>query len=232
MITSPGSSQADRAGVEAALQPPFRATCSRFLLDVERAGLGAVEAPVLLAAVREPFTLHSVNSLWTNQALPALRQSIVDLEVTKINKQAVDAIMDRLRYSTLPEDAHEAVSVVLKEAATSKWSRPTIARRLKDAMSEATWQGRVRQIARTEATAIASHRQLLRIGDGEYPFKKWVSHHDDRVRATHAAADGQVVPVDQPFTVGLSALMFPGDPMGPVEETASCRCSMVGRRRP
>lgn len=53
----------------------------------------------------------------------------------------------------------------------------------------------------------------------------WRTAHDDRVRETHRAMDGQVRKAGVPFTTGSGAhLRYPGDPNGPAEETINCRC--------
>lgn len=56
--------------------------------------------------------------------------------------------------------------------------------------------------------------------------KKWVSHHDERVRATHVAVDGRVRPAEKKFRVGNSWLSRPCDPRGEIKETANCRCHL------
>ena len=61
----------------------------------------------------------------------------------------------------------------------------------------------------------------------EVTKQQWVSMHDAKVRDSHAEADGQVQPIGQAFSVGGCDLMYPGDPDGPVEETANCRCVLV-----
>lgn len=60
-------------------------------------------------------------------------------------------------------------------------------------------------------------------------FKAWVTRMDDRVRATHQLALGQRVRNDEPFTVGNSKLMYPGDKSlgAEREETIKCRCWVV-----
>lgn len=58
----------------------------------------------------------------------------------------------------------------------------------------------------------------------------WVATGDDRVRASHAYANGQVVGIDQPFVLGSGArVMYPGDSsMGaPLSETIQCRCIAI-----
>ena len=54
--------------------------------------------------------------------------------------------------------------------------------------------------------------------------KKWVTMHDNAVRATHVAADGQIQPIGAPFNVGGYELRFPGDPVGPPSIWINCRC--------
>jgi hypothetical protein len=35
---------------------------------------------------------------------------------------------------------------------------------------------------------------------------------------------GTQIPVSQAFIVGGAAMMYPGDPSAPLDETANCRC--------
>jgi hypothetical protein len=60
-------------------------------------------------------------------------------------------------------------------------------------------------------------------------FKAWVTRMDDRVRATHILALGQRVRNDEPFTVGNSKLMYPGDRSLNADkaETVKCRCWVI-----
>lgn len=53
---------------------------------------------------------------------------------------------------------------------------------------------------------------------------EWNTLEDDRVRPTHADAQGQTQAPGDPFEVGDALLLFPCDPNGPIEETANCRC--------
>ena len=55
----------------------------------------------------------------------------------------------------------------------------------------------------------------------------WLATSDSRTRPTHRAAEGQRVPVGQPFIVGGAELRFPGDPSGPPQEVIQCRCTML-----
>jgi hypothetical protein len=61
-------------------------------------------------------------------------------------------------------------------------------------------------------------------GDKLIQTKTWVTAGDAAVRASHVAAAGQTVPVDQSFQVGGSMLSFPGDPGGALAQVLNCRC--------
>lgn len=94
-------------------------------------------------------------------------------------------------------------------------------------------------IARTESINALRAGQWQAVeqaaGEGEIDqrdaTKVWNDTGDGKTRHTHAAADGQEVPVDQPFVVGGYRMMFPGDSgLGaPAAETIQCRCSVSYR---
>lgn len=78
---------------------------------------------------------------------------------------------------------------------------------------------------RTHATYDYNRTQWDAIPDGF--SKRWVAHHDDRVRPAHLALDGTTVKKWQPFHSGPFALQYPGDPSGPPELVRNCRCIIV-----
>jgi len=86
-------------------------------------------------------------------------------------------------------------------------------------------------IARTEvisASNLAAHVAYGQAAEAGVDVQQgWLSARDERVRETHRLADGQVVALDQPFRVGNALLRYPGDPSGPIEEIAACRCTTV-----
>lgn len=55
--------------------------------------------------------------------------------------------------------------------------------------------------------------------------KQWIATGDERTRDTHLEADGQTVPIDEPFIVGGEKMDEPGDPSGG-GEAWNCRCTM------
>lgn len=90
------------------------------------------------------------------------------------------------------------------------------------------WQAE--RLVRTEATAAANFAQAQAaqtIFPPEQMQKEWIASFDDRVRDTHAQADGQIVMANNTFLVGGQPMMFPGDPAGGAAETINCRCSVA-----
>lgn len=89
-------------------------------------------------------------------------------------------------------------------------------------------QSRSATIARTEAhrSANATVYQSVK-AIGIEMTKKWISGGDARVRDSHRRVNGRVLPVDEPFSVGASRLMYPSDPTGSASETVNCRCVLV-----
>jgi SPP1 gp7 family putative phage head morphogenesis protein len=52
--------------------------------------------------------------------------------------------------------------------------------------------------------------------------KRWIATTDARTRDSHAAVNGEVVALDQPFSNGLR---YPHEEGAPVEEVVNCRCT-------
>lgn len=86
-------------------------------------------------------------------------------------------------------------------------------------------------LARTDLIGLANGGSFLAAkavyAEEETVYKTWLNAHDGRVRPTHVAAGGQTVPLDASFHVGLSELMYPGDPQGAAGEVINCRCTFT-----
>ncbi|MCK9355686.1 MAG: phage portal protein [Dehalococcoidia bacterium] len=80
-------------------------------------------------------------------------------------------------------------------------------------------------IARTEVHSLAGFAQHEAAAQsGVLLFKEWVSSLDARTRDSHAAMNGEVRPMDEPYSNGL---MAPGDPDGDAGEIINCRCNEI-----
>ena len=90
----------------------------------------------------------------------------------------------------------------------------------------ATYANRAENIARTEtliAQSKVGHESYMRNGIGGHEWA-WREGMLGGVRDEHQAADGQVKPIDEPFDVGGTSLMHPGDPAGGAEDNCGCCC--------
>ena len=204
-----------------------------FLRRVRTLAEDALDSPVLTAAgdrVPNPFAWTSVRSAW--QA--AIRDLIRDGRGRRRLPQYA-TVQRILEDSGLPVAVYEDVRDLLKRAASEGWgerkTKIELGRMLGTSRrkGEATtaYAARLRMLARTAATANAAHRMATSDLARKRGRLRWVTVHDNRVRPTHVAADGQVQDLGTPFHVGDAHLLYPGDPAGPLKETANCRCILI-----
>lgn len=95
------------------------------------------------------------------------------------------------------------------------------------------WQsgGRVNSIADTQVVGGWSLGELdaafqAHSVTGAQAVRTWNAVMDARTRPEHAAADGQQVGLNEPFSVGGEDLMYPCDPTGSAGNVINCRCSV------
>lgn len=80
-------------------------------------------------------------------------------------------------------------------------------------------------IARTETISASNQASMFGArATGLDLDKEWIATRDGRTRPDHADADGQRVPLDQPFVVGGVEMDAPGA-SGVAEEDINCRCT-------
>lgn len=84
---------------------------------------------------------------------------------------------------------------------------------------------RAMEIALNETNWIYNYLNHLELAKSQNTHT-WASMKDERVRIDHWQADGQTVPINEPFVVGGYRMMFPlDDSLGaPVEQIINCRC--------
>lgn len=83
---------------------------------------------------------------------------------------------------------------------------------------------RVNAIAQNESRAAVNTGEFVSSKSNGFTGKRWVSHADSQTRSSHRRLNGEIRPIDEPFSNGL---MFPNDPNGPLEEVMGCRCKWI-----
>lgn len=102
----------------------------------------------------------------------------------------------------------------------------TLAERLMSVLSVA--QPRAEMIARTEVNGAANLGALDQMKEtGLRATKEWIATSDNRTRPAHKLADGQVVGLNEMFTVGGVPIDGPHDVGAPPGETINCRCTIA-----
>lgn len=112
-------------------------------------------------------------------------------------------------------------------------SIPKLAKRIDALYLDQIIPNRSSTIAITEVVASSNYGSQEAARQSGLTLKKvWLATHDGRTRPDHIAADGQEVDLDEPFTVGDSELMFPGDNSlgASADELVRCRCTQIYRR--
>lgn len=147
----------------------------------------------------------------------------------------------RNRMSHTPDSVFAQVTEKVRQGALEGWAPDELAGHIDNLLSDSgtpNWPGRAMVVARTEAIAAynaGTHAGFLALAaqEGGQWEHSWLATHDTHTRRTHArgtGADGQRVPLSQPFIVGGFAMAYPGDPAGPPQEVIQCRCSELLHR--
>ena len=107
-----------------------------------------------------------------------------------------------------------------------------IGKNLKDPSIFGSIARRAEVITQTEMGRVFSTAAELRMeeaADYVKDLEKQWRHvgHPKVPRPSHLAADGQHVPVADPFNIGGVEMMYPRDPAAPIEETINCGCDHV-----
>lgn len=85
-------------------------------------------------------------------------------------------------------------------------------------------------IAVNDANTVMNAQEYKNAVDGGARYKTWITMQDERVRPTHVEVDSVSVPIDEPFVVGDSLMMYPRDAStfgASVSEVSNCRCSIL-----
>lgn len=129
------------------------------------------------------------------------------------------------KVGKITETTRKHIIRAIEDGEAEGMSIEKIADRIREKTGGTVAQHRGRTIAITETHSAATAANDGAAGATGLKLKRsWLTARDENTRETHAAADGQVRGMDEPFDIGGYNLMRPGDPDGPPGEIIRCRC--------
>lgn len=127
------------------------------------------------------------------------------------------------------DTTYSDIRLALNEGVSAGEGIPDLAKRITKVFDQASTT-RATTIARTEVISAyngSAVRVAAQEGAAVVGGQEWISAEDNRTREAHLSADGQIVPIGQPFYVGGRAMAYPGDPAGGASNTVNCRCTVA-----
>lgn len=140
---------------------------------------------------------------------------------------AVDYLADaKNRLLTHSDAMWEAAHTQLLEGFLEGESIDELTERVLD-VTDLTDAG-AEMFARSEVVSASNAGSLGMVKEAGFTgTKRWLHTDDDRTRFTHEHVIPVTVPINEPFNVGGADMQFPGDPTGPIQEWANCRCTLI-----
>lgn len=218
LLTTRRVKAASRAPIEA-LTHRLHQVATSYLRKAWNLGTDLIEHPLSAAGVTVAPLGHvaEAEAFTPAQLLAVLEHYTADL-ITALGDEARRRISGILARAALGQlTSHEAVRLI-----AGALDSPSVFR---------TLEGRAQAIFRTEIGRTFSAAGQLRMAEmgSRLPglAKSWLAVNDERTRPTHRIANGQVVPVDEYFTVGGERALYPRDPLLSAKESVNCRCTAI-----
>jgi SPP1 gp7 family putative phage head morphogenesis protein len=147
--------------------------------------------------------------------------------------QAVrDFLADREnRLAAVPQEIFDEIKGAVQDSIDAGDSIEKMAQAIRDAFNDCD-AARARMIAMTETSAAYGEARQASMKQAGIQYKQWLTSGNDNVRAAHREAEGQTVPVDDPFIVDGEQLMNPGDSNGSPGNVINCHCIAIAVEKP
>lgn len=169
------------------------------------------------------------------------KKDVSNLNFTLTNEEAVKALMmgeNRVNFKVYRPNRErnykwneKLISRALTNGIMQGEGSKVISKRFYDIMENNKAAAiRNARTAITSAENAGHHEGIKQASDLGIKIEHgWLCTHDDRTRESHAMMDGVYVPIDEPFDVDGSEMMYPCDPNGAPEQVYNCRCTEVSR---
>ncbi len=185
------------------------------------------------------FPVGDEDVILERSVIPAFRSTIgragtdaiTDIGVSasfNVNNPSVSGAVSQFfnRIRNINDTSYEIIKGILRQANDEGWSIERIQKELRRNFLEFSRERAVR-IARTEMTGVVNRGTIIAYEQIGVETKEWLATQDEVTRDSHAAADGEVVPIDQPFIRTGYPMDAPGDPTAPPGQVINCRCAVT-----
>lgn len=164
------------------------------------------------------------------EVLSSLGQTSISISFDLLNDKALKFLEDKkIKFAIKVADTtHKAIINELSEGFRNGESIPQLSNRIKDMpefdIKRATLVSRTEIISSSNAGTLQGYKE-----SGVVIGKEWSSTKDERTRDHHKEAEGQRVPIDDPFIVDGDLLDYPGDNShnAKASNIIQCRCSLI-----
>ena len=185
--------------------------------------------PVPASGDHEQRIKQTLTTLWDTTAREFSERILGNQKATITATQIMDGIMAEWvrEYGTqkikqITETTQEDIALIVRSGIKEGKSEREIGKLIR-AIATTKSASRAQTIARTETHAASqASANASAQATGIEMQRVWVASNGERTRDTHRAADGQMVGMNDTFTVGGSELRYPGDPNGPAAEVINC----------
>lgn len=211
-----------------------------------------VMAPVAAGMLPDVMAIFAMVPMWTNlvqQIVNSLRARVVPLGVDRLREELPDLRIPNLPSTNefinsylsqvgnflvrIPDEVFQLVREAVIDGTNNGDDITDIAQAVDQILlgtGSERWPNRARVIAITEVNGAANAGWYAAAVNAQNELgvrlnKVWLAAHDQKVRPSHRAADGQLRGLTEPFIVGGWPLLYPGDKNGPPEEVINCRCA-------
>lgn len=148
---------------------------------------------------------------------------LTDKQVFKFIKQRENLL------ANVPDEVHATIMQTIHDGLEQGEGRRELMQRISTAFDE-IGRGRAETIANTETAAAFNYAREKAMKKAGVTHKKWLHSMSPLIkepRPTHLEADGQIVPIDEPFDIGGVPMLRPGDESAGPEEIINCHCVAI-----
>lgn len=169
---------------------------------------------------------------WIRNSVPKTKKDfIIDFFNAAWYEEMVNyfRLIGGTKVTGIDDTTRNIVKNLLANILGQNLSRREQAKLFEDSLNDPAFnRARSLVIARTEATTAANFGINMGAESSDYEVQKfWINTKDKRTRRSHLLMTKDRIALNQPFMVGGTPMMYPGEVGAPAAEVVNCRCVMA-----